>query len=34
MLASLKNRRKETTPITAVPVSWLPNQDRLLYDWL
>ena len=34
MLASLKNIRRETTPITAVPVSWLLNQGRLPYDWL
>ena len=34
MLASLKNIRRGTTPITAVPVSWLPNQGRLPYDWL
>ena len=26
--------KKRTTPITAVPVSWLLNQGRLLYDWL
>ena len=29
MLASLKNIRRGTTPITAVPVSWLLNQGRL-----
>ena len=29
MLASWKSIRKGTTPITAVPVSWLLNQDRL-----
>ena len=34
MLASLKNIRRDTIPITAVPVSWLPNQGRLPYDWL
>ena len=34
MLASWRNIRKGTTPITAVPVSWLLNQDRLPYDWL
>ena len=33
MLASWRNIRKGTTPITAVPVSWLLNQDRLPYDW-
>ena len=34
MLASLKNKRRGITPITAVPVSWLLNQGRLPYDWL
>ena len=34
MLASVKNIRRQTTPFTAVPVSWLPNQGRLPYDWL
>ena len=34
MLASLKNIRRGTTPITAVHVSWLLNQGRLPYDWL
>ena len=34
MLASLKNIRRGTTPITAVPVSWLLNQGPLPYDWL
>ena len=34
MLASWKNIRGGTTPITAVPVSWLLNQDQLPYDWL
>ena len=34
MLASLNNIRRRTTPITAVPVSWLPNQGQLPYDWL
>ena len=29
MLASLKNIRRGTTPITAVPASWLLNLDRL-----
>ena len=30
MLASWKNIRRQTTPITAVPAFWLLNQDRLL----
>ena len=34
MLASWRNIRRGTTPITAVPVSWLLNQGRLPYDWL
>ena len=34
MLASLKNIRRGTTPITAVPVSWLLNQGALPYDGL
>ena len=34
MLASWRNIRRGTTPITAVPVSWLLNEGRLLYNWL
>ena len=34
MLASLKNIRRGTSPIAAVPVSWLLNQGRLPYDSL
>ena len=34
MLASCRNKRRGTTPTTAVPVSWLLNQDRLPCDWL
>ena len=34
MLASLRNIRRGTTPTTAVPASWLLNQDRLPCDWL
>ena len=34
MLASWKNIRKGTTPIAAVPASWLLNLDRLPCDWL
>ena len=34
MLASWRNIRRGTTPVTAVPVSWLLNQGRLPYDWL
>ena len=33
MLASWRNIRRGTTPITAVPVSWLLNQGQLPYDW-
>ena len=32
MLASRRNLRRGTTPIIAVPVSWLPDEGRLLYD--
>ena len=34
MLASSRNIRKGTNPITAVPVSWSLNKDQLPYDWL
>ena len=34
MLALWKNVTRGTTPITAVPASWLLNQDRLPCDWL
>ena len=34
MLASVKNIRRGTTSINAVPASWLLNLDRLRYDWL
>ena len=34
MLASLKNIRKGTTPITEVPASWFLNLDRLRCHWL
>ena len=34
MLASLKSISTGTIPITAVPVSLLPNQGRLPYVWL
>ena len=34
MLASWVNMRRGTTPLTAVLVSCLLNQDRLPYDWL
>ena len=34
MLVSLKSLRRGTTPITAVPASWLLSLDRLPCDWL
>ena len=34
MLAWLTNIRRGTTPITALPASWLLNLDRLPYNWL